>query len=116
MKEGQAAKAIYRKDYTPFPWAVEQFDLRFAIGDEFTEVRAAMELRKRSADEGLHDLDLAGKDLELVSIRLDGEELPADRFSISGENMLITGLPARCRLDTVVRIRPAGFDPAATIR
>jgi aminopeptidase N len=105
MKKGVSGKAIYRKDFTAFPWNVEYLDLSFSIESEFTRVNSRMALESKIAGEA-HDLDLDGKDLELVSLSVDGEEVDPSRYSVAGERMTLTGVPARCVVEIEVRIRP----------
>jgi len=107
MKKGVSSRAVYRRDYTAFPWRVRQLDLQFDIGDSLTGVRAALDLEIGRPGAGAQPLELNGKDLELVAISIDGRELEAHEYEISGETMRVADVPERCRLETEVRIRPA---------
>jgi aminopeptidase N len=107
MKEGTAGKAIYRKDYTAYPWNVVHLDLHFDIGAETTVVRAGMEFQQKNAGEGPQDIVLNGSDLELLSITLNGQVLTDSDYSIEGERLTIPAAPQISRLETEVRIHPA---------
>ncbi len=107
MKKGVSAKAIYRKDYTAFPWKIERVELRFSIGDSFTRVCTSMQLKSKTRGSGNQHLELDGKDLDLRSISIDGTKLGESSYEISGERMRISDLPERCVLDTEVHIKPA---------
>jgi aminopeptidase N len=107
MKEGTAGKAIYRKDYTAYPWNVVHLDLHFDIGAETTVVRAGMEFQQKNAGEGPQDIVLNGSDLELLSITLNGQVLTDSDYSIEGERLTIPAAPQTSRLETEVRIHPA---------
>jgi len=50
MKEGIAGKVTYRKDYTAYPWDIEQLDLYFDVGIETTTVRAQMEFKLKEGN------------------------------------------------------------------
>ena len=104
MKEGTAPSAIYRKDYTAYPWDVTQVELHFDIGIETTIVRAEMEFR--SKNNGSADLVLNGSDLDLLAIELNGRLLTGDEFIVDGETLTIPGAPQHSVLQTEVEIHP----------
>ena len=105
MKQGSARKAIYRKDYTPWPWLLEQVSLRFDIGDSGTRVTADLRLARAdgNADE---PLELCGRGLETLAVAVDGEVMPEDRYEADGETLTLRGVPDRFTLRTEVRIHP----------
>ena len=107
MKDGIAGKTIYRKDYTAYPWDIDQLDLHFDIGLEATVVRAEMEFQLVDAGSAPQDIVLNGSDLELVSITLNGRVLTADDYVVEGETLTIPAAPLKCVLQTEVRIHPA---------
>jgi len=107
MKKGAASKAVYRKDYTPYPWDISDVELRFDIGEFSTLVSTKMTVKIAGSGAKRQLLELDGTDLELLSIGVDGETLEESRYVISGEKMSISGLPDECVLETQVRIRPA---------
>ena len=107
MKQGASVKAIYRKDYTAFPWHIDDVTLHVSIDESSTLVHTKMTLRRQNSAADTQTLDLDGKDLELCSISIDGETLDAERYLISGERMRIKDLPDQCVLETKVRLRPA---------
>jgi aminopeptidase N len=105
MKQGQPRQAIRREDYTPYPWHLDEARLDFQIHDTHTEVRAELDLRSRSKEAG--PLELAGSNLELVSLAVDGRPLEAAEYTVEGESLVIAEIPDSATLSTVVRIRPA---------
>ena len=107
MKEGIANRAIYRKDYTPYPWNVEQLELHFDIGAETTTVRAMMSLSLKDTAAGRRDIVLNGSDLELVSMSLNGRRLAESDYTVEGERLTIPAAPENSVLETEVRIHPA---------
>jgi len=107
MKEGVSGKAIYRKDYTAYPWKVEYLDLHFDIGVEITTVRAEMEFTLKEGQGSTQDIVLNGSDLEMVSISLNGRVLGANDYVIEGESLTISGAPRRSVLKTEVKTHPA---------
>jgi aminopeptidase N len=107
MQKGVSGKAIFRKDYTPFPWEIERVEFHFSIEDSFTRVKTRMRLRNRNPVSGSQDLCLDGKDLELRTIRIDGRALEPSDYEISGETMRVYAVPDQCLLETEVHIHPA---------
>ncbi len=105
MKEGMAGKAINRKDYKPYPWHIQSLDLHFDIREDGTRVKSEMQVRRK---EGMPDttLQLDGRDLETLYIRIDGEVLGPDRYHVSGESMSIDQVPHECVLSIEVLIHP----------
>ncbi len=108
MKEGVARKAIYRKDYTAYPWEVHRLDLHFDIGIETTIVRAEMALQLRDGARAPQDIVLNGSDLQLVSIMLNDRVLNTQDYIVEGETLTIPGAPQNSVLKTEVEIHPAG--------
>ena len=107
MKDGIAGKTIYRKDYTVYPWDIDQLDLHFDIGLETTVVRAEMEFQLIDGATAPQDIVLNGSDLELVSMTLNGRVLTAEDYVVEGETLTIPDAPQKSVLRTEVRIHPA---------
>ena len=107
MKKGVSSRAVYRKDYAPYPWTLESVSLHFSIEASATLVRCKMLLQQNNGLEEPAPLVLDGKDLELKSISIDGVALDSSRYRIEGEHMIISGLPPSCVLESEVLINPA---------
>jgi len=80
---------IYLKDYQPVPFQVDSIDLHFNLGEEQTVVTSTLKVQRKASGA----LRLDGQELELVSIKLDGKKLPADRYVVDAESLSITELP-----------------------
>jgi len=104
MKKGQPRQAVYRNDYTPYPWHLDDVSLEFDLQADHTEVRADMRFRAVDGEPG--PLELKGSDLDLVSLAIDGRVLEAEDYRVDGESLIIDEAPADCRVSSVVRIRP----------
>lgn len=96
---------IYRKDYRPYPYAIPQVALEFDLDPDSTEVRCAMQVERRPDAPADAELVLDGADIELVSVRVDGEPWP--RHTVTETTLSLSGLPARALVETVSRCRPA---------
>ena len=94
-------------DYRPPAWRVTDVQLLFDLDAEATELDARLHLLPDPAQPGAA-LELDGEGLELLSIRLDGELLPAARYALDERRLRIEGLSGPCVLETRARIHPAG--------
>jgi aminopeptidase N len=107
MKEGVAGKAIYRKDYTAYPWDVEHLDIHFDMGTDTTIVRAEMKFQLRDQSLKAQDIVLNGSQLHLLSLELNGRVLNEENYVLEGETLTIPAAPQISVLKTAVRIHPA---------
>jgi len=111
MKKGAAGKAVYRKDYTPYPWSLDRARFRFEIDDDATRVQAELDFRRRAGSPEVDephraDIELDGQEMELVSVALDGRRLQPGQYTVSPDKLIVHGAPACCRLAIEVTIRP----------
>ncbi len=100
-------KTVRLADYTAPPFLVDTVELHFELGEEHTSVRSRLQVRRNPAHPGEPgDLVLDGRELELVSVSLDGERLSQRRYREREESLAIVAPPAAFTLETEVRIRP----------
>jgi aminopeptidase N len=100
---------IFLKDYTPAAYLVEDAELWIDLVPTATLVRARLQLHANpAAGAPAGALRLDGRQLELLEVVLDGVPLSADAFRQDDEGLTIAAVPTRFRLDTTVRIDPAG--------
>ncbi|MFZ5760074.1 MAG: aminopeptidase N [Thermodesulfobacteriota bacterium] len=98
---------IYRRDYAPPPYLIDEVDLSFSLGEEMTEVVACLNCRRNPAHgDGPTPLVLNGEKLELVALRLDQRSLAEDEYHRNGESLTIYAPPAAFQLEIVTRIHP----------
>ena len=91
-------------DYQAPTWRIAGVELVFDLDIASTEVYARLELE--SADATPAPLRLDGEGLELIELRLDGKRLgPAD-YHVDVHALQLPKLPARCVLESRVRIHP----------
>jgi len=95
-------QTIYLKDYQPPVFAVHQIDLDIQIFDQETIVTSTLEMQRLHEGE----LILLGRDLELISVYLDGTELDPTSYVLDRESLTIHSTPDQCLIKTVVRIHP----------
>jgi len=98
---------IHQKDYAPPAYLVDTVELIFDLDQEQTEVVATLALRSNHDRQGgVQPLTLNGEELELVSLKLDGALLPAERYRLEPEGLTIADPPEAFTLEIVTRIRP----------
>ncbi len=102
---------IFRKDYQPPEWQVEQVELEFDLtaaaresGEHPVDVRCRQQLRAVSGHAGKLVLD--GRDMELLSISIDGVALADDAWTLTPDSLEIHTFPAAAVLEIVGRIDP----------
>lgn len=102
----QAAPALIRlRDYRAPAWRVETVELDFDLGIDATELCARLHLRRDAAQD--EPLRLDGENLQLLSISLDGRQLPATAYRYAGNVLEVDGARDGSVLETRVRLRPA---------
>jgi aminopeptidase N len=106
MKKGAASQAIYREQYAPYAWALDQARLRFEIGEESTRVSAELHFGRNPSAERAGDIELDGEQMELLSVAVDGRELQSGEYSQDVNRLLIHNAPDNCAVTTEVLIRP----------
>ena len=101
----QAPALIRLSDYRAPAWRVETVELAFDLGIDASEVSARLLLRRDPAQN--QPLRLDGENLQLLSIALDGQALPATAYRHVGHVLEIDGARDGSVLETRVRVRPA---------
>ena len=61
MKKRAPAKAVYRKEYSPYPWTLENVVLSFEIGEESTRVLSRFQISRNEAVSAVTDIELDGQ-------------------------------------------------------
>ncbi|WP_130804701.1 aminopeptidase N [Acinetobacter ihumii] len=98
----QADQTVYLKDYQKPSFLVESVNLDIQVYDDHTIVDATLVMKRQTAG----DLVLLGRDLELKSIVLNGENLQSDQYQLSDEQLVIAHAPDDVILNTQVMIHP----------
>src|SRR3990167_1214154 len=103
----QELKTTYLRDYKPSDYLISKVNLHFSLEEESTEVISYFTVKANpDSPERSKDLVLHGKDLTLVSVMLNGVELPKDRYLIDDEALTIKDIPPSCSLSIATRIKP----------
>ncbi len=102
-----AHPAIRLADYQAPAFLIDTVDLVFDLGEEKTSVKARLTLRRNpdSADRAA-PLRLDGREIELVSLALNGETLGPNTYQLENDALVLHGAPDQFTLDIETRIEP----------
>ncbi|MEG2443029.1 MAG: aminopeptidase N [Acinetobacter sp.] len=98
----EADQTVYLKDYQKPSFLVDSIHLDIQVYDEHSQVDAVLELTRQT--EG--DLVLLGRDLELKSLVLNGQQLSQEQYALDAEQLVIRNAPNQIKLETSVIIHP----------
>ncbi len=102
----ETGKPVRLEDYAPPDWLVDKVDLEFVLHPTQTRVRARLQLRPNSK-KAPAPLTLDGDGLTLLSLKLDGAPLDADRYIASPEQLIIAQPPrGPCTLEIETLVDP----------
>ena len=108
-------KTIYLKDYQASAFLIDETDLRFELGEEFTLVSSRLEMRRNPvfAEHSSVPLVLDGQGMVLEKVLIDGIELQPHDYRVNEDTLTIHALPkvvdengARFILECQTRIKP----------
>ena len=96
---------IFRKDYQPAPFTIDDVHLDVAIYGDYTRVISTLKLRRLVTDSS-DDLVLNGEDLVTKSIQLDGRELSSNDYSMTDNSLRLSGIGNTATLRCEVELQP----------
>ncbi|MBZ0217004.1 MAG: aminopeptidase N [Fimbriimonadaceae bacterium] len=87
-------QAIFLKDYCPPAFLITSVSLNIDLDRTATRVRSVLEIRPNDNHDGSNaPLVLDGEDIELVSLKLNGSDLPRNAYTLGDRNLSVTTLP-----------------------
>ncbi len=98
----EADQTVYLKDYQKPSFLVDSIHLDIQVYDEHSQVDAVLELTRQTDG----DLVLLGRDLELKSLVLNGQQLSQEQYVLDAEQLVIRNAPNQIKLETSVIIHP----------
>ena len=96
-------KTIYLRDYKPYPFKIHTLNMNFDLHDDHTIVTATADYER--LNDAAKDIFLYGEDLELLSIKADGQEIT--EYTQSDTDLRIPTPSDRFTLEIVTKIYPA---------
>ena len=104
----EAPQTIYLRDYEPPAWLIETIFLDVALHPEATRVATTLSLKPNPGRaENTAQIELDGEKITLQEVSIDGQKLNPDRYAVTPEKLIISGLPQRpLTLDIVTLCNP----------
>ena len=90
-------------DYEAFPFSIDSVDLSFELDPTCTRVTQSSIVRRIVS--GQHALELNGKNLNRISIKIDGVEIETNRLVEIDETLLIRQVPDEFHLEIETEIK-----------
>ena len=109
MSQGLSTQSavVRRGDYRAPDFWIERVDLVFQLERDRTRVRTRLTGRRNElVNPGRRPLVLAGEELELHALRLNGSDLVIGEFEVDEHGLTVPEVPDRFELETEVEIRP----------
>jgi aminopeptidase N len=100
-------KTIYLRDYRPPDYTIETVNLEFDLDETRTLVKSILTvICNHDRCEGIHPLVLYGRDLKLISARIDGQPLSERDYKLDDVSLTILPVPDRFVLEIETEINP----------
>ncbi len=107
MKES-GPRIVKLEEYAPSPFLVTDVFLTFDLDETKTLVKSLLKIkRNEDLQESANQLILDGQNLKLISLKLDGEFLTKDQFSLTSEKLYISVSKKSFSLEIETEINPA---------
>lgn len=98
----EADQTVYLKDYQKPVFLVDSINLDIQVYTDHTNVDANLVMKRQTEGE----LVLLGRDLELKSVRMNGQLLAETDYTLDAEQLVIHNAPNEVILETSVVIHP----------
>ncbi|RKG51168.1 aminopeptidase N [Acinetobacter cumulans] len=98
----EADQTVYLKDYQKPSFLVDSIQLDIQVFDDKTHVYAKLDMQRQTAG----DLVLLGRDLQLQSIKVNGQVLAENEYQLDTEQLSIANAPEHAVIETHVIIHP----------
>ncbi len=97
---------IYRADYRPPAWLVDEVSLDFALDADATQVSSRLAVRRNPSGDGATEIRLNGDGLAALAVTVDGQ--PTNDWRMDGADLVVS-LPGEAHeLGVETQINPAG--------
>ncbi len=101
----QSIKPVLRSDYQPPTYWIENVELEFDLDPRETLVTARISVR-RNSQQSSSTLELAGENLKLQSVAVDGKRLDENEYQLRDDGITLLDLPESCLIETKVLVSP----------
>lgn len=93
---------LFLKDYKAPTFAIDDVQLEFDLHETKTLVRCTQKIRRLEKS----PLVLNGTSLKLISIKLNSQELPPEKYTLDDETLTISETPETFNLEILVEVNP----------
>ncbi len=100
------AKTIYLNDYKKPDYQLDSVELKFELHETRTRVYSKLVLTRAAGASKDAPLPLHACQLELTTIKLNGERLSPEHYELSEEQLIITQPPEQFELEIETQINP----------
>ena len=98
-------KETFLADYRVPDYLIDTVHLHFELAASDTHVRSIMSMRKNPKGLG-GDCVLDGEHLELLSVKVDGQQLQGNEYQRTDKSLILSALPDKFELEIETRIEP----------
>ena len=98
-------QTIRLADYQPPAYLVRQVKLYINLNEDFTIVTSTLDMHRREGLDPNTPLRLEGDELELLSLKLDGQPYPESLYRVE-DALILDRLPEQFQLEVITRIYP----------
>ena len=107
MRDAQP-ESIYLKDYQPPHFVIEETHLRFDLHEDYTQVDSRLMMRRNREQHESYEgpLMLVGQQLELLTIKVNGEQLSSDEYQVDEDILTIHNVSNEFELEISTRTEP----------
>jgi len=109
MSEPATIERVYLQDYRPPDFLITSVNLDFELAPDTTLVRSVLSVSRNSSD--IQALRLDGEDLELLAVRINGQALAQESYTLAEHSLTIHDVPDRFQLEIENRIKEVGREP-----
>ena len=100
-------KTTYLKDYKPPVYLIKTVDLHFTLNEDQTIVESDLKIEKNpDSRDQINTLVLDGTELELLSVKRNGEALDESQYDVTNETLSIKNMPDNCVISITTSIKP----------
>ena len=104
-----APSTIYLKDYQPPMYLIKNVKLHFELHESQTIVTSNLEVDlNKENNQSTKKLILDGQNLELLSVKLDGNILSKEDYNLDSEQLILSDIPDACEIEIKTKINPEG--------
>jgi aminopeptidase N len=99
-------KTIYLQDYQVPAYLISNVELSFSLDEDYTLVTSITDYTKNADSNADNTLVLHGEELELVGLRLNGDDVAEENYHLTASTLTLNNLPDQFTLEVDTRIYP----------